>query len=222
MKNLLIRNFKLRKWTIILYAILLIISPLQLVIDNNNTFTQTLYASVAMILLFVSLLDSGHVFRFYSKLGHKHTYDFFGSLPVSKKALLNANYLTILIFTIVGASILSLYNMPNSDIAKNTINISFTLPFSYITLNFLAVPIAFKRYTEQKSEYISFLTYLLVMLILIPFAIVLILIGISELYDYHFVNSNYFENSLNYGFLAVSIIFFVSNYFIQYNKLNKY
>ncbi|MGO2077929.1 MAG: phenol-soluble modulin export ABC transporter permease subunit PmtB, partial [Staphylococcus equorum] len=78
MKNLLIRNLKLRKWTIVIYAMLLLFSPLQLIIIPNSIFTNALYSAVAMILLFVSILDSGHVFRFNSKLGHRMAYDFFG------------------------------------------------------------------------------------------------------------------------------------------------
>lgn len=109
MKNLLIRNIKLRKWAIVIYAVLLLISPLQLIIENHSLLTRILYSLVAMILLFVSVLDSGHVFRLNSKLGHSNAYDFFGSLPVSKKDMLNANYVTLILFTLIGAGILSLF-----------------------------------------------------------------------------------------------------------------
>ncbi|HLR18658.1 MAG TPA: ABC-2 transporter permease [Staphylococcus sp.] len=219
MKNLLIRNFKLRKWSLVIYAILLLISPLQLIVEPNSIFTKALYSAVAMILLFVSVIDSGHAFRLNSKLGHRMSYDFFGSLPVSKKALLNANYLTVLIFTLVGAAILSLYNMPNSNISTNNVNVNFTLPFSYIAINFFAIPIAFKKFTEQKSDYISYLVYLLTMVLLIPIIVALIVIGITALFNYNLGILKYVKDAFNYGFLAVSIIFFVANYFIQYKKL---
>ncbi|MDN5638860.1 MAG: ABC-2 transporter permease, partial [Staphylococcus equorum] len=184
MKNLLIRNLKLRKWTIVIYAMLLLFSPLQLIIIPNSIFTNALYSAVAMILLFVSILDSGHVFRFNSKLGHRMAYDFFGSLPVSKKSLLNANYLTVVIFTLVGAAILSLYTMPNSHVSTSNIDFNISMPFSYIAVNFFAVPIAFKKYTEQKSDYISYIIYLLAMVILIPVIIVLLVVGICTLFNY--------------------------------------
>ncbi|MDG0844319.1 ABC-2 transporter permease [Staphylococcus equorum] len=219
MKNLLIRNLKLRKWTIIIYAILLLFSPLQLIIIPNSIFTNALYSAVAMILLFISILDSGHVFRFNSKLGHRIAYEFFGSLPVSKKALLNANYLTVIVFTLIGAVILSLYTMPNSNVSSSDININISMPFSYIAVNFFAVPIAFKKFTEQKADYISYLIYILTMVILIPVIVVLFVVGICTLFNYSLGILNYFETIFNYGFLTLSIILFIANYIIQYKKL---
>ncbi|OEL08150.1 phenol-soluble modulin export ABC transporter permease subunit PmtB [Staphylococcus equorum] len=219
MKNLLIRNLKLCKWTIVIYAMLLLFSPLQLIIIPNSIFTNALYSAVAMILLFVSILDSGHVFRFNSKLGHRMAYDFFGSLPVSKKSLLNANYLTVVIFTLVGAAILSLYTMPNSHVSTSNIDFNISMPFSYIAVNFFAVPIAFKKYTEQKSDYISYIIYLLTMVILIPVIIVLLVVGICTLFNYSLGILNYFETIFNYGFLTLSIFCFVASYIIQYKKL---
>ena len=204
MKNLLIRNIKLRKWTIVIYAVLLLISPLQLIIENHSLLTRILYSLVAMILLFVSVLDSGHVFRLNSKLGHSNAYDFFGSLPVSKKDMLNANYVTLILFTLIGAGILSL----------------FTLPYSYIAINFFAIPIAFKKYSEQKSENISYLMYLLVMLLIIPIVAVLITLAVLLIFKIKLTALDYFEPVFNYGFLGLSIIFLIANYFIQYKKVN--
>ncbi|PHK49486.1 phenol-soluble modulin export ABC transporter permease subunit PmtB [Staphylococcus edaphicus] len=220
MKNLLIRNVKLRKWTIVIYAILLLISPLQLVIENNSIITKVMYSLVAMILLFVSVLDSGHTFRLNSKLGHAKAYDFFGSLPVSKKEMLNANYITLILFTLIGAGILSLFNVPNSNVAASDINIDITLPYSYIAINFFAIPIAFKKYSEQKSENISYLMYLLVMLLIIPIIAVLVTLAVLMLFNIKLTMLDYFEPVFNYGFLALSIIFLITNYIIQYKKVN--
>ncbi|WP_404830931.1 phenol-soluble modulin export ABC transporter permease subunit PmtB [Staphylococcus pseudoxylosus] len=86
MKNLLIRNIKLRKWTIIIYSMLLLFSPLQLVIGNDTLLTKSIYSAVAMILLFISIVDSGHAFRFNSKLGHKMSYDFLRVYQFQKSA----------------------------------------------------------------------------------------------------------------------------------------
>ncbi|RIL19355.1 phenol-soluble modulin export ABC transporter permease subunit PmtB, partial [Staphylococcus gallinarum] len=180
MKNLIIRNFKLRKKTIVLYSLLLIFAPIQLLINNDLLIIRILSSIVAMIILFVSLLDSGHAFRFHSRLGHKQSLDFFGSLPVSKKALLDSTYITILLFTLIGAGILSLYNIPSSTVSKTGISYSITLPLSYIAINLFAVPIAFKRNLEQKSENISYLVYLLIMILFIPFLMILIAVGIQS------------------------------------------
>ncbi|RIP33192.1 hypothetical protein BUZ14_11720 [Staphylococcus gallinarum] len=220
MKNLLIRNFKLRKKTIILYSLLLIFAPIQLLINNDLLIIKILSTIVAMVILFVSLLDSGHAFRFHSRLGHKQALDFFGSLPVSKKALLDSTYITVLLFTFIGAGILSLYNIPNSTVSKTGISYDITLPLSYIAINLFAVPIAFKRNLEQKSENISYIVYLLIMLLFIPFLIVFIVAGIHLFVGLQPIFMDYLEVFYNYGFLIISIIFFISNYFIQYKKIS--
>ncbi|MCD8918758.1 phenol-soluble modulin export ABC transporter permease subunit PmtB [Staphylococcus gallinarum] len=222
MKNLIIRNFKLRKKTIVLYSLLLIFAPIQLLINNDLLIIRILSSIVAMIILFVSLLDSGHAFRFHSRLGHKQSLDFFGSLPVSKKALLDSTYITILLFTLIGAGILSLYNIPSSTVSKTGISYSITLPFSYIAINLFAVPIAFKRNLEQKSENISYLVYLLIMILFIPFLMILIAVGIQSLIGHQPIFLNYLELLYKYGFLIISIIFFISNYFIQYKKISNH
>jgi len=220
MKNLLIRNLKLRKWTIVLYAVLLIVSPLQLILNHDTLINKVLYSALVMVLVVISVLDSGHVFRFNKKLGHKQAYDFFASLPVSKLSLLNANYITVLVFTLVGAGILSLYGISNDNYSSNTININFTLPFSYIAINLFAIPLGFKRFIEQKAEYISFIPYVLGMLIFLPFIIAIIIIGCSLLFDYDFEHLRYFKDFFNYGFLLLSVVFLGVNYIIQYKKLS--
>ena len=60
MKNLLIRNLKLRKWTIVLYAVLLIVSPLQLILNHDTLINKVLYSALVMVLVVISVLDSGH------------------------------------------------------------------------------------------------------------------------------------------------------------------
>src|SRR5699024_6854316 len=97
MKNLLIRNLKLRKWTIVLYAVLLVISPLQLILNHDTLMNKVIYSALVMVLVVISVLDSGHVFRFNKKLGHTQSYDFFASLPFTKLLLFYVNYITVLL-----------------------------------------------------------------------------------------------------------------------------
>lgn len=94
------------------------------------------------------------------------------------------------------------------------------VPYSYITINFFAIPIAFKRYTEQKSEYISYLIYLLTMFIIIPIFVILVAVGLIAVFNFNLRQLDYLEPMFNYGFLVMSILFFITNYFIQYKKIN--
>ena len=99
MKSLVIRNLKLRQTTIIIYLILALLSPLQFLIRYKLVYSisELIFPFLVVIFYFLSSKDSAHIFRVHHKLGEQ-AYWFFGSLPLSKKQMLNANYITMLIF----------------------------------------------------------------------------------------------------------------------------
>lgn len=111
-------------------------------------------------------------------------------------------------------------HIPNSNFAASGISIDVTLPYSYIAINFFAIPIAFKKYSEQKSENISYLMYLLVMSLIIPIVAVLITLAVLLIFKIKLTALDYFEPVFNYGFLGLSIIFLIANFFIHYKKVN--
>src|SRR5699024_3717708 len=100
---------------------------------------------------------------FNKKLAHTQSYVFFASLPVSKLSLLNANYITVLVFTLVGAGILSLYGISNDNYSSNTININFTLPFSFIFINLFSIIFFFMIFIYQMVEYIYIFSYVMIL-----------------------------------------------------------
>ena len=87
MKQLLIRNFKCRSITIAIYILLLLLNPLYAFVFSK---TELYFYSIpiAITLMAVSILDSGHLFRLHRRLGGKSSYLFYESLPVSKKTCL--------------------------------------------------------------------------------------------------------------------------------------
>ena len=87
MKQLLIRNFKCRSITIAIYILLLLLNPLYAFVFSKQNFIL-FYAPIAITLMAVSILDSGHLFRLHRRLGGKSSYLFYESLPVSKKTCL--------------------------------------------------------------------------------------------------------------------------------------
>ncbi|ORN66603.1 phenol-soluble modulin export ABC transporter permease subunit PmtB, partial [Staphylococcus aureus] len=60
-------------------------------------------------ILIIWILDAGHLFRLNRRLGGNDSYYFYMSLPVSKKQLLNANYITCIVLTLIGTLVISLY-----------------------------------------------------------------------------------------------------------------
>lgn len=102
MKQLLIRNIKLRYWTLILYIALIGFYPIYSFLMKPNPLMNSVMAiPLGLILMIISILDAGHLFRFHRRLGGNRANLFFGSLPVSKKDMLNANYLTCIFFTLL-------------------------------------------------------------------------------------------------------------------------
>lgn len=86
--------------------------------------------------------------------------------------MLNANYLTCIILTILGTLIIGLYNFQSTNIQVNELRYSTAL--SFLSVNLFSIPIAFSKSTERKREYISYTVYIILMVLAIPMAIAFI------------------------------------------------
>ncbi len=106
MKALLIRNFKLRRYTLIIYVLLLTLYPFYIMLDSTKFF-YLLQSFISPTILIIWILDAGHLFRLNRRLGGNDSYYFYMSLPVSKKQLLNANYITCIVLTLIGTLVIS-------------------------------------------------------------------------------------------------------------------
>lgn len=223
MKQLLMRNFKLRKTTLIVYILLIAISPLQCLIPTGSKIGNWIIGVLATIFVVLAIKDSAHLFRFHSKLG-KDSYYYQASLPVSKFSLLNANLVTMLIFTALGCLILLVYQ-PTVSSSKEEIGlIDFIV--SYISINFFSMPIAFKRYTEIKSENINYIVYIIIMNFIVPIISILIggiLIAILVMFLLgKQTATNYgeiYQNNFDIVYIIISTIWLLINYYIQSKKV---
>lgn len=118
MKQLMIRNLKLRSWTLIIYALLLLFFPIYHLLNKDKPLYSIISGPIGLILTMICLIDIGHLFRVNRRLGGSSSYYFFYSLPVSKRDLLNANYMTCILLTFIGALIISLYGYNTSTIKQ--------------------------------------------------------------------------------------------------------
>lgn len=223
MKQLLLRNIKLRKTTLIVYILLIAISPLQCLIPTGSKIGNWIIGVLATIFVVLAIKDSAHLFRFHSKLG-EDSYYYQASLPVSKFSLLNANLVTMLIFTALGCLILLVYQ-PTVSSSKEEIGlIDFIV--SYISINFFSMPIAFKRYTEIKSENINYIVYIIIMNFIVPIISILIggiliaillmfLLGKQTATNY----GEIYQNNFDIVYIIISTIWLLINYYIQSKKV---
>lgn len=224
MKQLLLRNIKLRKTTLIVYILLIAISPLQCLIPTGSNLGKWIIGILATLLIAITIKDSAHLFRFHSKLG-KDSYYYQASLPVSKFSLLNANLVTMLIFTALGCLILLVYQ-PTMSSSKEEIGLNDYI-ISYISINFLSMPIAFKRYTEIKSDNINYIVYLIFMFFIIPTLLLIISLVITAILIITHVLSGsvageYLDEIailIDIGCLTISTIWLLINYYIQSKKV---
>lgn len=219
MKQLLIRNIKLRRWTLLIYALLLIFFPIYNLIDKQHLPYLVISGPIGIILSIICLVDAGHLFRINRRLGGPQSYLFFASLPVSRKELLNANYISCIVLTAIGALIISLYGYETSTIKTNSIIFSTT--YSFIIANFFSIPIAFNKSTEQKNKDVPYSAYVFGVIIVLPFILSALFILINYIIhnDAHIpLIYSYF---LNYGLLIVSIVCLISNYIIQVKKIKQ-
>ena len=76
MKQLLIRNLKLRRWTLLIYGLLLIFFPFYHLIDRQHLPYLVISGPIGIILTIICLVDAGHLFRINRRLGGSQSYLF--------------------------------------------------------------------------------------------------------------------------------------------------
>ena len=216
MKQLIIRNFKLRRWTLIIYLVLIVINPIYTLFFSKTSYGFVVYIPLAITLMIISILDSGQLFRVHRRLGGKEAYLFYESLPITKKELLNANYLTCIILTILGTLIIGLYNFQSTNI-----ELRYSTALSFLSVNLFSIPIAFSKSTERKREYISYTVYIILMVLAIPMAIAFIFLTINLFIFHNALDPNVFNKYLSIGLVIISVIWLVINYFIQIARINR-
>ncbi|GJF62943.1 phenol-soluble modulin export ABC transporter permease subunit PmtB [Staphylococcus argenteus] len=217
MKALLIRNFKLCRYTLIIYVLLLICYPIYLTLESIKFF-NLLQSFVSAIIFVIWILDAGHLFRLNRRLGGNDSYYFYMSLPVSKKQLLDANYITCIALTLIGTLVISLYAYQAEVIEPNSIY--FSTAYAFVISNFLSIPIAFSRFTELRRVRVHYGIYVFTVIILVPFlfSIAIVLVNYFVLKQSAF--PDLYSYLLNIGFLFVSIVVLIVNYFKQLKKIN--
>ncbi|ADC87129.1 MULTISPECIES: phenol-soluble modulin export ABC transporter permease subunit PmtB [Staphylococcus] len=220
MKSLLMRNFKLRQWTLYIYLGLLVFFPIYIIITVNTDFGFIIFIPIGIILMIISIFDAGHMFRVHKRLGGQQAYIYFASLPVSKKDMLRANYLTCLLLTLFGALVIGLYDSQTIDNElMNRLHISTA--YSFLIVNFLSIPIAFPKYTEYKRKGVSYVGYLIFMLIVIPVMYSFFFTVLNHAMFNNQLSKNEVAYFLNNGLLVIAILIFIINYFIQLKYIKR-
>lgn len=220
MKQLLIRNIKLRYWTLILYIALIGFYPIYSFLMKPNPLMNSVMAiPLGLILMIISILDAGHLFRFHRRLGGNRA-NLFLEVYHIEKDMLNANYLTCIFFTLFGAIVITLYGYESDSIRANAIYFSTT--YAYIVANFLSIPIAFRKSTEYKTEGVSYIAYIILIMFVLPFLLSVTLILINYIFLNHSQIPQFYSYFLNYGFVLLSIIVLIINYVLQLNKIKKH
>ena len=131
MKQLLIRNFKCRSITIAIYILLLLLNPLYAFVFSKTELYFLFYAPIAITLMAVSILDSGHLFRLHRRLGGKVHICFTKVYLSLKKTCLMRITLLYRINTF-GGFIIALYNFQSSNIDFGDLRYSTAIAFIFV------------------------------------------------------------------------------------------
>ena len=94
-----------------------------------------------------------------------------------------------------------MYNFQSSNIDFGDLRYSTAIAF-YIC-KFLSIPIAFSRNTEKKREGISYAPYILIMMLVIPFAITIVFTLINAFVFHHHISYNIFWHILQLWFIKL-------------------
>ena len=132
--------------------------------------------------------------------------------------MLNANYITCIVLTLIGTLVISLYAYEADVIEPNSIY--FSTAYAFVISNFLSIPIAFSQFTELRRVKVPYGIYVFTIIILVPFlfSIAIVLVNYFVLSQSSF--PDLYSYILNIGFLIISIVILIVNYFKQLNKIN--
>ncbi|WP_412521420.1 phenol-soluble modulin export ABC transporter permease subunit PmtB [Staphylococcus simulans] len=222
MKTLLKRNLMLRKYTLIVYVLMVLAAPIVLPLFHGTSALNFILKNIfTTLIMFIMMFDSGQVFRLQFKLGGNRAYYFNHSLPFSARQQLNAHYLTTLLLTLAGALVLIVFNDVPQGAEINSIELM--TPLTFVAINLFGHAIAFPKSSEVRRDFIPYWGYIVVANIVTPILIVTSFFFVAfltrqidrlsdkviEVFINHFV----FWTSL----LCIAI--FIGTYFYQLRKI---
>ena len=213
MLKLIKRNLYLHQNTLIMYLVLGFIYPIY---HRYELGYDIGFIPVLLIIFFICIVDSAHAFRLHKRLGRDDAYLFQHSLPVSKKQLLHAHYITVIGLTILTVLLIHLYDLNQYYIEANQIKVSFI--YGFIATNFLAFTIAFPTSGERSREKRpSMLIYIILVLGLIPLLIALSFVTIGLVV---FDNTDYLSMDIGIYYFIFSILTAVCTYIFQMKRIH--
>ncbi|AVQ33446.1 hypothetical protein C7J88_04375 [Staphylococcus muscae] len=213
MLHLIKRNLYLHKNTLILYLILLLVYPIY---QRYQPDYEMWLIPVTFIIFFIFMADSAHAFRVHKRFGSDGAYLFQHSLPVSKKQLLNAHYITIVGLTVLTVLLILLYDVNHFYIEVNQVKVSFI--YGFIATNLLAFLISFPTSGEQsRKQRPPMFIYILSILGFIPALMALSFVTIGL---FVFDNPDYFLMDIGIYYLVFSILTAIFTYIFQMKRIH--
>ncbi|WP_114602999.1 ABC-2 transporter permease [Staphylococcus sp. EZ-P03] len=221
MKRLVLRNLKLRKYSILLYILLLLLSPI-FYFFYNPLFGSVLYVILTAFISYITIIESGQPFLLHAQLGKNESYYFHHSLPFNAMQQLNAHYLTTLIMTLFAGAILSLYERVPTGVVLGDSHI--TTPMYFIGVNLFGHALAFPKCSEVKKDYVPFILYVIGMNIILP---IIYVIGIGLFVKFwgvgwdHLPSEDDLVNMISVVIFIIGILSFILTYLYQFKKIKQ-
>ncbi|MCS4486938.1 phenol-soluble modulin export ABC transporter permease subunit PmtB [Staphylococcus americanisciuri] len=209
MLNLMKRNLYLHKNMLILYLVLLVFYPIYHALKADY---ELWLIPIWLIVVMIAIINTAHAYHLYSRFGHNEAYLFHHSLPVSKRQLLNAHYMTVIGLTLLSALLIILYDANKNYIEVNKIQFEFV--WCFLATNLFAFIIYFPISSEKsRKRRDSVIIYIIGLLIVLPLFIGIVAMAIGMVwYD----NPNQFAHvPFDLYYFGVSVVSAVGTYISQ-------
>ncbi|WP_238094229.1 phenol-soluble modulin export ABC transporter permease subunit PmtB [Staphylococcus massiliensis] len=209
LKALLYRNFELRKWSLLLYTMLLLFFPIYYLFFKSTFIIKII---ISGLLVLIALLHSGQSFVTLSNLGKRGALTFYQSLPVSRRDLINANFLTTIILTLYAAVVLMLYNNYNVNLSFVTVNqVKVDGPMMFIFSNMVTLIFVFNKFGEEKTLSIPYILFIIIVNFILPLVALIVLFICERMLNWHFIHIP----TVLWSAFILSIIAMVITYVVQ-------
>lgn len=213
MLNLIKRNIYLHKNLLIVYLVLLIFYPIYNALKADY---ELWLIPIWLLIVLIAVVNAAHAYHLYNRFGHNEAYLFHHSLPVSKRQLLNAHYMTVIGLTLFSALLIVLYDANKHYIEVNKIQFEFV--WGFIATNLFAFLMYFPTSSEKsRKRRDSVIIYIIGLLIVFPLFIGIVAMAIGMVW---FDNPDQFAHvPFDLYYLGVSVFSAISTYIYQMKRI---
>lgn len=217
MKAILYRNLILSKSYLYLMLATTLLLPLIVILPVNGFIKMGILGIVVVMIYVVFLVP---MYFLFNRINKNHSEYTFLSLPVKQSTVVNAHYLTGLIFILLTQILLGLCTIVAFLIQERGMEISFDLTGTFMSIagNLLTISLILPFAEYKRLINISIIFWMIIVGAIVPNSIQFI----DYVLKFFSIQSQIFTTHDMSIFLGCSMILFIVSYIISINKARKH